>query len=171
MARYDEPRASWQAGQWRQAYDDRFAGRDAGWQVGRRGVPGLRGANPDYAREYRNDRWGSGEAPAADPRRESAPGGLYGPMRYGFGPYYQRLLERRRPDDELKDEVEEALFYDSWVDAEAISVEVADGVVTLKGQLPNFEEIRYAVDDAWDVDGVRGVQSLLTLRDEQERRR
>jgi hypothetical protein len=170
MARYDESRASRHAGQWRQAYDDRFATRDAGWKVGRP-VRNLGGADADYAREYRNTRRGSGEAPAPDPRRESGAGGLYGPMRYGFGPYYQRLLERRRPDDELKEEVEEALFYDSWVDAEAISVEVSDGVVTLKGELPSFEEIRYAVDDAWDVDGVRGVQSLLSLRDEQERRR
>lgn len=89
---------------------------------------------------------------------------LYGPERYGLGPYYERLRTRRRPDDELREEVEEALFYDTWVDAEAITVEAEDGLVTLRGDLPSYEEIRYAVDDAWDVDGVLGVRSELTVR-------
>lgn len=91
--------------------------------------------------------------------------GIYGPARYGLGPYYERLLNRRRPDEELREEVEEALFYDTWVDAEAISVEVDDGIITLRGSLPSYEEIRYATDDAWDVDGVRGVRSELTIRE------
>lgn len=89
---------------------------------------------------------------------------IYGPERYGLGPYHERLRRRRRSDEELRDEVEEALFYDTWVDAEAISVEVEDGVVTLRGELPSYEEVRYATDDAWDVDGVIGVRSELTVR-------
>ena len=94
---------------------------------------------------------------------------LNGPARYGLGPYYRRLQSRRRPDDELKQEVEEALFYDTWVDAESITVEVKDGVVTLRGDLPDYEEVRYATDDAWDVDGVRGVR--CELRVDQGRRK
>lgn len=94
----------------------------------------------------------------------SQAGGIYGPARYGLGPYHQRLRQRTRPDEELQEEVEEALFYDTWVDAEAISVAVKDGIVTLSGELPDYEEIRYAVDDVWDVDGVRGVRSELTVR-------
>ena len=89
--------------------------------------------------------------------------GIYGPSRYGLGPYHERLKKRRRSDAELREEVEEALFYDTWVDADAIKVEVKDGVVILRGELPNFEEIRYATDDAWDVDGVVGVRSELTV--------
>ncbi len=88
---------------------------------------------------------------------------MNGPARYGLGPYHQRLRQRRRPDDELRAEVEEALFYDTWVDAEAITVEVEDGVVTLSGTLPDFAEVRYATDDAWDVDGVQGVRTRLTV--------
>jgi osmotically-inducible protein OsmY len=91
---------------------------------------------------------------------------VYGPARYGLGPYHERLHKRRRPDDELKADVEEALFYDTWVDAEAITVEVSDGVVTLTGELPDYAEIRYATDDAWDVDGVRGVRTQLRVREE-----
>ena len=89
--------------------------------------------------------------------------GVYGPARYGLGPYHERLRKRRRSDEELREEVEGALFYDTWVDAEAITVEVKDGVVTLRGQLPSYEEIRFATDDAWDVDGVAGVRSELSV--------
>lgn len=92
---------------------------------------------------------------------ESGP--VYGPARYGLGPYHQRLHTRRRPDDEVKKDVEDALFYDTWVDAEAIQVEVKDGVVTLSGELPDYHEVRYATDDTWDVDGVRGVHCRLTV--------
>lgn len=97
---------------------------------------------------------------------EGAPWGeesLSGPARYGLGPYYRRLQKRRRPDDEVKSDVEEALFYDTWVDAEALTVEVRDGVVTLRGELPDHDELRFATDDAWDVDGVRGVRCEVRI--------
>jgi len=139
-----------------------------------RGYGGHRGG-----RGYDGGGYGGSERPGYDrafrepPERDGGEawgesfGGIYGPARYGLGPYYRRLLERKRPDDELREEVEEALFYDSWVDAEAITVEVAEGVVTLRGQLPDYEEIRYAIDDAWDIDGVRGVRSELAIREEE----
>lgn len=89
--------------------------------------------------------------------------GLHGPARYGLGPYHTRLRRRRRPDEDLRSNVEEALFYDTWVDADAITVEVSDGVVTLRGELPSYEEIRFATDDAWDVEGVLGVRTELRV--------
>ncbi|HST61334.1 MAG TPA: BON domain-containing protein [Longimicrobium sp.] len=92
---------------------------------------------------------------------ESGP--VHGPARYGLGPYHQRLRTRRRPDEEVRKDVEDALFYDTWVDAEAITVEVKEGVVTLTGELPDYQEVRYATDDAWDVDGVRGVHCQLRV--------
>lgn len=113
---------------------------DSGWRYG-----------PE---EFQSDRFETGDSATS----------LYGPSRYGLGPYHQRLRQRRRPDDDLREEVEEALFYDTWVDAEAITVEVKDAVVTLRGELPNYEEVRYATDDAWDVEGVLGVRSELTVR-------
>ncbi|HEU0052315.1 MAG TPA: BON domain-containing protein [Longimicrobium sp.] len=117
----------------------------------------------EYDGDFRPQRgYGGGEERLGDfggEREES----VYGPARYGLGPYYRRLRERRRPDEELRQEVEDALFYDTWVDAEAITVEVAEGVVTLRGDLPDYEEVRYATDDAWDVDGVRGVRSELRV--------
>jgi BON domain len=92
-------------------------------------------------------------------------GRIYGPQRYGRGPYAQRLDAFRRDDGEIRTEVEEALFYDTWVDAQRIAVEVEDGVVTLRGTLPSYEEVRYATDDAWEVAGVRGVRSELVVED------
>ncbi len=94
---------------------------------------------------------------------EWSSGPVYGPARYGLGPYHQRLRSRRRPDDEVRKDVQDALFYDTWVDAEAIAVDVRDGVVTLRGELPDYHEVRYATDDAWDVEGVRGVHCQLSV--------
>ena len=120
-----------------------------------------------YDADFRPHRGlGGDEAGAHDASGLGAPwteAPAYGPSRYGLGPYYRRLRSRRRPDDEVKSEVEEALFYDTWVDAEAITVEVKDGVVTLRGELPDHDEIRYATDDAWDVEGVVGVRSELSI--------
>jgi osmotically-inducible protein OsmY len=147
MARYHEQYGR----RGRYGYDQGYSGFEQG---GRGRVRGWGGYGHD-----RND--GAGSRAARD---EGGGAALYGPARYGLGPYYQRLLELRRPDEELREEVQEALFFDTWVDAEAISVEVEDGVVVLRGELPSYEEIRYAIDDAWDVDGVRGVRAELTLR-------
>jgi hypothetical protein len=87
----------------------------------------------------------------------------FGPARYGYGPYADRLQRPRRSDEEIQKEVEDTLFYDTWVDADRITVEVREGVVTLRGELPDYQEIRYATDDAWDVEGVRGLNSELRV--------
>jgi hypothetical protein len=88
---------------------------------------------------------------------------MHGPARYGLGPYHDRLRRRRRSDEELRSDVEEALFYDTWIDSDAITVEVSEGVVTLRGELPSYDEIRFATDDAWDVEGVLGVRTELRV--------
>jgi hypothetical protein len=154
MSRYD---GDWQRPAQGRTYDRGFGrgsgyGGDfrphAGWGRGGREVERGAGGMP------------GGFVPDGAPWEE---GPLYGPARYGLGPYHRRLQSRRRPDEALKEEVEEALFYDTWVDAEAIEVSVDDGVVTLRGALPDYDEIRYATDDAWEVDGVRGVRSELRV--------
>jgi hypothetical protein len=158
MARYDE---RWTQQRGGNRYDQPFGRRP-------RGAP--RGGWRNVEGEWSGERGARGMGEPAerfgggDWSGEASPG-IYGPARYGLGPYYERLLNRKRPDDELKEEVEEALFFDTWVDAEAIEVEVDDGIVTLRGELPSYEEIRYATDDAWDVDGVRGVRSELAVRE------
>jgi osmotically-inducible protein OsmY len=146
MARYDR---GWRRGPMGGGYERDFrpAGGGQGWGGGPRSRYDRELAmSPEWALEH------------------EAPAGLYGPARYGLGPYHERLRTRRRPDDEVREDVEEALFYDTWVDAEAITVEVREGIVTLRGELPSYEEIRFATDDAWDVDGVLGVRSELSVR-------
>jgi hypothetical protein len=175
MARYDEGWRRGGGGRGDQGqvlpgganYDREAAAREAY-------TPG--GFGPEWMRRMRETRYdpdfrpqqghGGGDPAMMDRGGEGAPWDeetLNGPARYGLGPYYRRLEQRRRPDDEVRKEVEEALFYDTWVDAEAITVEVKEGVVTLRGSLPDHEEIRYATDDAWDVDGVRGVRTELRV--------
>jgi hypothetical protein len=41
---------------------------------------------------------------------------------------------------------------------------VNDNVVTLKGEVDDYLEARYAWDDAWEARGVRGVVNQLTVR-------
>ena len=48
-----------------------------------------------------------------------------------------------------------------------LDVEVEDGVVTLRGEVDDFMEARYAWDDAWETEGVRGVINHLTVRVDQ----
>jgi BON domain len=156
-----------------------------GAQQGQRGYGGYRfGPDPGYGGDFRphpgmgghidRQRMPEDGINGPDESFRAWAGGdeaVYGPARYGLGPYHDRLHRRRRPDGELKTEVEEALFYDTWVDADAIQVDVKDGIVTLRGELPDYEEIRYATDDAWDVDGVRGVRTELTVRPEDDAQR
>jgi hypothetical protein len=148
MSRYD---AGWRQGD--------GAGYDRGFRAGPRYGGDFR-PHPGLGGGGRETVHGAGFVPDDLPWDD---GTLNGPARYGLGPYHLRLRNRRRPDDEVKADVEEALFYDTWVDAEAIEVEVSDGIVTLRGGLPDFDEIRYATDDAWEVDGVRGVRSELRV--------
>lgn len=67
-------------------------------------------------------------------------------------------------DDEILQGVRQSLYADSWVDADEIDVEVNDGVVTLRGEVDDYLEARYAWDDAWEAGGVRGVINRLTVR-------
>lgn len=158
---------------------DQDRGRPAAWppyarDYGRGPVPyggpyggdfrphtGFGGGGPEAQYGRGVDPFGGGQDDFDGGEWETGP--VYGPARYGLGPYHARLRTRRRPDEEVRKDVEDALFYDTWVDAEAITVEVNDGVVTLKGELPDYHEVRYATDDTWDVDGVRGVHCQLAV--------
>ncbi len=67
-------------------------------------------------------------------------------------------------DDEVHHSVCENLFQDSFVNPDRIEVSVDRGVVTLRGEVDDFLEARYAWDDAWESPGVRGVINNLTVR-------
>jgi hypothetical protein len=67
-------------------------------------------------------------------------------------------------DADIARGVREGLYQDTWLQADDIQVEVRDGVVTLKGEVDDYMEARYAWDDAWEAAGVRGVVNQLTVR-------
>ena len=70
-------------------------------------------------------------------------------------------------DEQILDAVRRRLYEDVWLDVDRIDVEVEDGVVTLRGEVDDFLEVRYAWDDAWETEGVRGVVTRLTVRTDQ----
>ncbi|HET9985408.1 MAG TPA: BON domain-containing protein [Longimicrobiales bacterium] len=73
----------------------------------------------------------------------------------------------RLSDDDIRESVRENLFQDSFVEPERIEVDVREGVVTLRGDVSDFMEARYAWDDAWESPGVRGVINNLTVRTDE----
>jgi hypothetical protein len=72
-------------------------------------------------------------------------------------------------DDEVRDAVYRRMRADAWLDPERIDVQVEGGVVTLTGEVDDFLKARYAWDDAWEADGVRGVVNNLTVRVDEPR--
>lgn len=72
-------------------------------------------------------------------------------------------------DDAVRDAVHRRMSADAWLDPARIDVRVEDGVVTLTGEVDDYMEARYAWDDAWEADGVRGVINNLTVRTDQPR--
>lgn len=68
-----------------------------------------------------------------------------------------------RLDVEVLEEVRRALASDPDLNAARITVEVADGIVYLRGTVPTYHQIRIASDDAWTVPGVRGIANELTV--------
>lgn len=128
------------------------------------------GARPPYDDEQRLQHAYRGFERASAARNPEPRGdiddGRFGPARYGLGPYHERLQRLAPSDEELKTAVEESLFFDTWVDADSIEVAVQDGIVTLKGTLPDYQEVRYATDDVWDVAGVKGLRCELSVADD-----
>lgn len=68
-----------------------------------------------------------------------------------------------RLDREILEEVRRALDSDPNLNAARITVEVADGIVYLRGTVPTYYQIRIASDDAWNVLGVKGIVNELTV--------
>jgi hypothetical protein len=67
-------------------------------------------------------------------------------------------------DRDLQRAVRDSLNRDPWVDSQRISLDVSNGVVTLRGEVDDFMEARYVWDDAWETPGVHGVVNNLTVR-------
>ena len=70
--------------------------------------------------------------------------------------------DERLNDPALQAKVESEIFRDAAAPKGKVSVNVADGVVYLRGELDDDAAIAELRDAAGKVDGVRGVESLLS---------
>jgi hypothetical protein len=135
--------------------------RGGGWPERERGGPG-RGYDRGYAREP--------FVPEAYYRDHPGMGGARGRERHEASLWDRRpsFDDFSEPDDsDVARAVRASLFQDTWLDAERIEVEVEAGIVRLSGEVDDFLEARYAWDDAWETDGVRGVINHITVRTDQ----
>lgn len=162
MGRYDR---GWEP---RRGYDGGFSGPrgyDRGVYGGayeqygggypRRGGGGWGG----YAAEYAERPFLPPETYRRHPELDREPG----PRGDRWG-YEMDDLGAELGDREILAMVRRRLFEDVWLDVDAIDVEVEDGIVTLSGEVDDYMEARYAWDDAWETEGVRGVVNHLAVR-------
>jgi osmotically-inducible protein OsmY len=70
-----------------------------------------------------------------------------------------------RSDDRIREDVNDRLTDDNWIDASDIEVTVSQGEVTLSGLVDDRMTKRRAEDIADDVSGVRHVQNNLRVRE------
>jgi len=75
----------------------------------------------------------------------------------------------RVSDEEIREAVKRALFYDPRVRAFEPTVRVRDGVVTLEGSVSNLKARRAAASDARNTVGVRSVRNELGVEPEADR--
>lgn len=66
-------------------------------------------------------------------------------------------------DPALKAKVESELFGDDSVPKEKISINAADGVITLRGKLDSADQTTTVTEKTEGIDGVRRVENLLTF--------
>ena len=68
-----------------------------------------------------------------------------------------------RSDEKIKEDVQEKLYHDTFVDASDIDVTVSDGEVTLTGTVDNKQTKRRAEDCVEKVTGVKEVSNQLKI--------
>lgn len=72
----------------------------------------------------------------------------------------------KKADETLREEVCEALYYNRYVDASDIEVDVQDNIVILKGEVSSREEKREAERCVEDLVGFHDIRNELHLRKE-----
>ncbi len=144
------------------------------------GGPDAYGGNePDYWSEH------SGGGPMWGPEYWGWGGRGYEP---GFGRGYgweniQRVRSRnwgeysgrgprnyRRPDDRIREDINDRLTDDAEIDPSDVEVQVSNGEVTLQGRVDSRRDKRLAEDIAWGVSGVGEVHNRLNVTHRQEDR-
>jgi osmotically-inducible protein OsmY len=77
---------------------------------------------------------------------------------------HRREARKPQPDDAtLAHKVETIIFRDADVPKGQINVNAEDGVVTLRGEVPDETMLNALIERTREIAGVRGVESLLHL--------
>jgi hypothetical protein len=69
-----------------------------------------------------------------------------------------------RPDDRIRDDINDRLTWDGRIDATDVNVDVSDGIVTLTGSVDGRQDKRLAEAISDDVPGVWDVNNQLRVR-------
>ncbi len=72
-------------------------------------------------------------------------------------------LKRRELPQDIHTRIEDAFKRDAGLDAAAVTVEVSDGKVTLRGSVHTRRERDLAAKAAWSAPGVRAVEDLVAI--------
>ena len=88
------------------------------------------------------------------------------PYRYGYDLNFPGAL-LKKSDAELRERVEDQMFWSPFVDADEVKVSVSDGVVTLSGRVDSVQEGGSAVKNAYDA-GAASVRNMLKMDNEEE---
>ena len=98
-------------------------------------------------------------------RRAERAGRGVGARVYGMSQQVQHLREEPKDFDDvtLARKVESEIFRDADVPKGQIDVNVQEGVVQLRGEVPNPDMLKDLVEKTRQVQGVRDVESLLHL--------
>jgi osmotically-inducible protein OsmY len=72
--------------------------------------------------------------------------------------------ETTKSDEQIKEDIESELFWSFFVDSDNVEVSVEDGVATLTGVVTSWQELKAAVENAFD-GGAVGVESELVVHD------
>ena len=74
------------------------------------------------------------------------------------------IAQATKPRDaDIQIAVVHILFDDPWLDASSIQVSVYEGIVTLRGLVDAFDQLRRAEELVGRVDGVRGIRNILRV--------
>jgi osmotically-inducible protein OsmY len=90
---------------------------------------------------------------------------VYEPRVYDYWPYdypWYRVRPFQHADAEIKDEIEDEMFWSPFVDANQVRVKVDAGVATLEGKVDDYAEMLAAVENAFE-GGATRVNNRLRL--------
>jgi osmotically-inducible protein OsmY len=146
-----------------------------------------RSSGPEtYRRRYRGDEWRYGRDYEVDHDRDYGERGWWDRATDEVASWVgdedaerrRRMDEMRshrgrgprgytRSDDRIREDINDRLTDDYYIDASEIEVTVSNGEVTLSGTVMSRQVKRRAEDIAEDVSGVRHVQNNLRIQDAQ----